>query len=167
MHDRRLRLEKEPARGEGGCESPGQSGLHSGSATWKTHALERVVSFSEPQLPHLETGVSRYTYLIGPLGGWNWPVQISAQKVLSADPAAGDHENIVFTRPVQGAARSQEGVKEEVSSPSATQAGCVECARSWWCDDWRRWGSGSGHPGCPRCLGISSHSDRVTPSGWL
>lgn len=55
-------------------------------------------------------------------------MQISAQKVPSADPATGDHGNIVFTRPVQGAAPSQEGVKEEVSSLSATQAGCVECA---------------------------------------
>lgn len=124
-HDRGLGLEKEPARGEGGCESPGRSGLRSGSAAWKIHALERVVRFSEPQLPHLETGVSRYIYLIGPLGGSNWPVQISAQKVLSA--AVGDHENIVFTHPVQGAACSQEGVKEEVSSVGHAGRVCGMC----------------------------------------
>lgn len=73
----------------------------------------------------------------------------------------GDHETIIITHHIHGAARSQKGVKEAVSHPSSMQAGCVECAElAVMVEDGE--GEWSGHPGCPLCVGFSSHSDRVT-----
>lgn len=80
------RSQPEGKAGNPSCENPGRSGLHSGSATWKTCALERVVSFSEPQFPHLETGVNHDAYLTGLLGGLNWVVHRNAQQALGAAP---------------------------------------------------------------------------------